>query len=415
MKKNLICKLTIILAVVLVVAMIGGCAPVVIPASPTEVPTEVPAESPSDVPEETSAPEVTDIPTDDPAPTDAQVTETPGEDETLEPSVSPEAVETETPSAEPTALTPTSEPTPEATPTPKPSFTEAPEDTATPSPTPTPTPTPTFTPTPVPTATPTPTPAPTEAPAETVTYKKYFTMSFDDGITQDSKIIEILKKYNMPCTFNINTGLYGVRWDWVATAVGKPGLLHQRFTKAQIQSGIYDGFDVEVHTLNHPSLAKYTKSQIINEVGKDAQNIENLTGVKPVGMAYPGGTEDDTSDFVIRTILENTDVRFARMAVNQSNPGKFALPEYWMKWYPSCSASNTAYFKSLVKKLIRTTPTDHDLLLYAWGHGYEFDQLENWDKFEEVIKLISEADDIICVTNAEFYELFKDQIPSWKD
>ena len=270
--------------------------------------------------------------------------------------------------------------------------------------------------TPDPTVEPTeaePTPVPTPRPP-----MKYFTMSFDDGITQDARIIEILKKYNMPCTFNINTGLYGVRWDWVATAVNKPGLSHQRFTKAQIQTGIYDGFDVEVHTLTHPSLGRdygTNAKQIIKQVGDDAKNITALTGIEPFGMAYPGGTEDDTSDFVIRTILENTNIRFARMAVNQSNPKTFALPEYWMKWYPSCSASNVSYFKSLVKKLIAAKPTDRDLLLYAWGHGYEFDQLENWDKFEEVIKMISEADDIICVTNAEFYQLFKDQIPSWKD
>ena len=28
-------------------------------------------------------------------------------------------------------------------------------------------------------------------------YRKYFVWSFDDGLEQDKKIIEILKKYNM--------------------------------------------------------------------------------------------------------------------------------------------------------------------------------------------------------------------------
>ncbi|MCR5694672.1 MAG: polysaccharide deacetylase family protein [Clostridia bacterium] len=253
-------------------------------------------------------------------------------------------------------------------------------------------------------------------PVETVVHKKYFTMSFDDGITQDARIIEILKKYNMPCTFNINTGLYGVQWDWVAEAVGKPGLLHKRFTKAEIQSGIYDGFDVEVHTLSHPSLAGQYEgnvSAIKRQVGNDANNIKQLTGVEPCGMAYPGGLESDTSDFVIRTILENTPVRFARLAVNRVN--NFALPEYWMMWYPTCSISNISYTKTLFKKFLNADATDHDLLFYAWGHGYELDQYDCWDKFEELIKMISEAEDVVFVTNAEFYEIFKDQIPSWKE
>ncbi|MBP5312475.1 MAG: polysaccharide deacetylase family protein [Clostridia bacterium] len=267
-------------------------------------------------------------------------------------------------------------------------------------------------PTEVPTEAP-PTPEPTPRPP-----MKYFTMSFDDGITQDARIIEILKKYNMPCTFNINTGLYGVRWDWVATAVGKPGLLHLRFTKAELETGIYDGFDVEVHTLNHPSLAgNYgnNKSAIIREVGDDAKNIKELTGIEPVGMAYPGGLESDTSDYVIRTILANTPVRFARLAVSAKKPSDFALPEYWMMWYPTCSICNIATAKTLFKRFANAEVTDHDLLFYGWGHGYELDQNDSWDEFEELIKMISETEGIVFVTNAEFYELFKDQIPSWKD
>ncbi|MBQ7444874.1 MAG: polysaccharide deacetylase family protein [Clostridia bacterium] len=275
-----------------------------------------------------------------------------------------------------------------------------------------PTSAPTAEPTPTPTEAP-PTPEPTPRPP-----MKYFTMSFDDGITQDERIIEILKKYNMPCTFNINTGLYGVRWDWVAEAVGKPGLLHQRFTKAQMESGIYDGFDVEVHTLNHPSLAgNYgnDKSSIIREVGDDAKNIEALTGVQPCGMAYPGGLESDTSDYVIKTILENTPVRFARLAVSHKKASQFLLPEYWMMWYPTCNICNIATAKLFLKKFIKAEVTDRDLLFYGWGHGYELDQTDSWDEFEELIKMISEADDIVCVTNAEFYNIFKDRIPSWKD
>ena len=48
------------------------------------------------------------------------------------------------------------------------------------------------------------------------TPKKYFTIRFDDGITQDERVMEILRKYNADCcTFYINTGLYGANWAWV--------------------------------------------------------------------------------------------------------------------------------------------------------------------------------------------------------
>lgn len=41
--------------------------------------------------------------------------------------------------------------------------------------------------------------------------KKYFVWSFDDGLEQDKRIIEILKEYNMGATFHLNSGLYGER------------------------------------------------------------------------------------------------------------------------------------------------------------------------------------------------------------
>ena len=36
---------------------------------------------------------------------------------------------------------------------------------------------------------------------------KAITFSFDDGVTQDIRLIELLNKYNLKCTFNINSEL----------------------------------------------------------------------------------------------------------------------------------------------------------------------------------------------------------------
>ena len=48
---------------------------------------------------------------------------------------------------------------------------------------------------------------------------KVITFSFDDGVMQDFKIIDILNKYNMKATFNLNSGHFGqsfpLIWDGV--------------------------------------------------------------------------------------------------------------------------------------------------------------------------------------------------------
>ena len=38
-------------------------------------------------------------------------------------------------------------------------------------------------------------------------YKKAVTFSYDDGVEQDRKLIEIFNKYGMKATFNLNTGI----------------------------------------------------------------------------------------------------------------------------------------------------------------------------------------------------------------
>ena len=251
------------------------------------------------------------------------------------------------------------------------------------------------------------------------TPKKYFTIRFDDGITQDEKVIEILKKYGVDCcTFYVNTGLYGANWAWVGQAFNRPDVTHIRYTRDELQSGIYDGFDVECHTLNHPSLKNYTEKQVTREVGKDADNIQKIFGYQPVGLAWPGG-DTEWNEQNILTILETTDIRYGSCTTRntQMGLGKFSLPQYFMTWYPTCSFSD-ADSMTLLNEFI-AADCNEDMLFYVWCHGYELDLFDTWEKFDTFIKTIAEAaeadDSIVLVTNAEFYQLFKDEIPSWKE
>ena len=127
----------------------------------------------------------------------------------------------------------------------------------------------------------------TEAPTETPqggedhgivrdgTPKKYITIRMDDGITQDARMMEIMKKYGVDCcTFYINNGLYGANWAWVGQSFNRPDVTHIRYTRKELESGIYNGFDVECLTMTHPSLKNCTEKQVTNEVKRDATNMK---------------------------------------------------------------------------------------------------------------------------------------------
>lgn len=242
------------------------------------------------------------------------------------------------------------------------------------------------------------------------TPKKYFTMSFDDGTTQDLKIIEILKKYNCyACSFNINTGLYGADWtESVSQMCGKP-VDHIRFTEEQVKSGIYDGFDLQGHTRNHSLLENYNNYplQIIKEVEGNANDIKNINGYKPVGMAWPG-SDTTYDDKTIEAVLKYTNIRFARCV---ATTGTFDLPTQFMKWKATSTFSNPELL-SLAQKFI-DAPCTENMLFYVWGHGFNLDVEDLYDEFEQLIKMITENKDIVCVSTGQFYELFKDEIPSF--
>lgn len=241
------------------------------------------------------------------------------------------------------------------------------------------------------------------------TPKKYFTLSFDDGITQDYKIMEICRKYGFKgITFNINSGLCGESWDWVADAVGVPGLSHKRLTEKEIKDGAYSGFDVASHTVSHGAMLSLDDDPmgVFKEVQKDVFKIKKLTGIMPLGMAWPGGDEV-YSEQSIENVYKYTSVRYARGTTSTNN---FSLPERFLKWEPTCSITDAGLLE-LAKEFIEAEPTE-DMLFYVWGHGYELDAFDLYDTFEQLIKMMSEDENVVCVSNTEFYLLFRDDIPS---
>ena len=93
---------------------------------------------------------------------------------------------------------------------------------------------------------------------------KAVTFSYDDGVTQDQRLIRILDKYGLKCTFNLNSGLLGnpgslVRED-VTVAHVKPRACEVR--------AIYEGHEIAVHTLTHPALSQLSDEEVIRQEGE---------------------------------------------------------------------------------------------------------------------------------------------------
>lgn len=232
-------------------------------------------------------------------------------------------------------------------------------------------------------------------------YKKYFTLSFDDGTYEDEKMIVLLKKYGIKASFCINTGL--MDGNNVIEVAGKWRRMNFEYAK---KNKVYDGFDVISHGFKHKELTFLGESEIISEIRQDAEKIAELTEKLPVGFAYPGGTAY-YNGYITDIMLSSTDIRFAR---DTDDTFAFYLPENFMAWKPTCSLLDDKLF-SLAERFINAEATE-DMLFYGWDHPWAITAYNAWDKVESLFKMLKEAGDIIFISNTEFYELFKDKIPS---
>lgn len=227
-------------------------------------------------------------------------------------------------------------------------------------------------------------------------YKKILTFSFDDGITQDERFIEILNKYGIKCTFNINSSLLGM--DGYLLINGKK-ISHKKISPERVRE-VYKGHEVASHTLTHPNLTTLSPDEIIEQVERDRRTLSELAGYEVTGFAYPCGGIN--SNRVVADIIKNnTGVNFARTIVHSYS---FDLPKDLFLLKPTASLTkDKEKLLDLCHQFLDSNP-DSPQLFYIWGHSYELDIDDSWSYFEEVCKLLGGRDDILYCTNTEAFE-----------
>lgn len=224
---------------------------------------------------------------------------------------------------------------------------------------------------------------------------KALTFSYDDGVTQDIRLIEIFNKYNLKATFNINSGLLGRENALVRDGV----TINHTKNKPEDIKHIYEGHEVAVHTLTHPKLPTIEDDiEIIRQVEQDRLNLSDLVEYEVLGMAYPGGGVN-CDDRVADIIRNNTPIKYARTigVTYDFNPYN-DLYQYKGTLYHHIDWDKLFDMGKKFLDLKADTPQ----VFYIWGHAYEFDIFpERWKMFEEFCEMMSGQNDIFYGTNLE--------------
>lgn len=225
---------------------------------------------------------------------------------------------------------------------------------------------------------------------------KAITFSYDDGVMQDKRLVDLFNKYGLKATFNLNSERFGQEAYLVREGVK---VEHFKVNANEVKM-LYSGHEIAAHTLTHPNLCKLDTEEIIRQVEQDRINLSNIVGYDVCGMAYPGGgTNHD--DRVVSVIREHTQVRYARTIECTYN---FEPQSQLYEFKPTVYHMEFDKMFELGEAFIKAQP-DSPQIFYIWGHSYEFDIKNTWDKFETFCKMMSGHDDIFYGTNREILGL----------
>lgn len=223
---------------------------------------------------------------------------------------------------------------------------------------------------------------------------KYLTFSYDDGVTQDIRLVELFNKYNMKATFNLNSQRFGTYSEWNIDGKIIP---RPKVNEADVKH-IYEGHEIAAHTLTHPLLPLIEdENEIIREVEQDRLALSDICGYEVVGFAYPGGGVN-FDDRVARIIQKNTGVKYARTTISSDD---FNPQENLFQFRPSVYHHRDMDRMFEMGKEFLELKTDKPQIFYVWGHAYEFDLRDDWKRFEEFLEMMSGRDDIVYCTNKE--------------
>ena len=219
---------------------------------------------------------------------------------------------------------------------------------------------------------------------------KALTLSYDDGVRQDKRLIQIMKQHGLKGTFNINSECYAKEGDTRG----------DRMSRSEAVELYRDsGMEIAVHAAHHPFLEQLPENLCTWEILNDRKNLEADFGGFIRGMAYPFGT---TSDSVVASIKQ-CGIVYARSTLITEG---FGIPTDWMRLKSTCHHANPRLME-LAKKFAEQQNTRGPMLFYLWGHSYEFDYDKpnnNWGVIEEFAAYMGGREDIWYATNIEIYD-----------
>ncbi len=201
---------------------------------------------------------------------------------------------------------------------------------------------------------------------------------WDDGVVNDARLTDILRKYHAKATFNINPGSQEQNtrtctWKYQDFDVSKLSLSEM--------PSVYEGFQVASHTMRHQRADAVPVEDFVRSALDARHFIEDHFQQEAPGFAWPCGV---TTDETVRALTESgfaygRTVRYVDSVLPVAEP---------LRLHSNCHFLNPAFWEIFDK----ASPSG---VFYFWGHSYELkEDEEKWEAFESKIARLSGLPDV---------------------
>ena len=219
--------------------------------------------------------------------------------------------------------------------------------------------------------------------------KKAFNITYDDGVLQDERFVELLNQYGIKGTFSLNSQLMQEEFSWIHPS-------GMQVTRLSIERArhLYEGHEVASHTLTHPYMHALSDEELYRQMKEDKENLEKIFDKEVKGFAVPFDYYDER----IAECAKACGFSYARKSECTLSFSPCSDAYHWKTGIYHIDTNLTNYVADFLN-------TDEELAVcQIVGHSYDLDAENLWGTMELIFAAVSKCDDIWFCTNAELVD-----------
>jgi peptidoglycan/xylan/chitin deacetylase (PgdA/CDA1 family) len=238
--------------------------------------------------------------------------------------------------------------------------------------------------------------------------QSYLTISIDDGHLTDLRAAELLQKLGLKATFYI------------------PARNQERelMSTAQIRQ-IAANFEVGSHSLNHRPLTSLPKQEAELEINSGKKWLEDLIGQEVIAFCYPQGKfHSGTIELVKQAGFLGARTCMFNLSSFPINPFLWGVSTHAYSHSIAIQIRHALLEKNFqgisnfvfIHKLAQDWPKHFSYAVdfvekyggvaHLYFHSWEIEELNQWNKLENVLGSISKRHKLMRVTNGKLFQLW---------